>query len=131
MPLLMEMQIPATIEAIECTVEALTALNFYIMTIAKQKGGGFPPLFESGIVYRRERGTERWQNAIDLLRAGEGDCEDLAAYYAAELRMKGIPARVAIVKTRRDTYHAVVELPDGQLVDPSRIALQLEHGYSR
>ena len=66
--------------------------------------------------------------SIELIRVGEGDCEDLAGYRAAELRMVGEPARVKIVPTSRGSYHAIVERGDGSLEDPSRLALMLEAG---
>ena len=129
MPLVMSMRIPASIGAIESVMEGLTGLNYQMMHTATVGGGGFPQLYESGIVYRREpQGSEQWQPATDLLRSGQGDCEDLAAYRAAELRMEGEPAMVAIVRTRRGTYHAVVRRVDGSLEDPSRILLAIERG---
>jgi len=127
MPLVVTMRVPASIGAIECAAEGLTALNYKLMHTASVGGGGFPALYDSGIVYRREPiGSEAWQNATELLRTGEGDCEDLAGYRAAELRMQGEPAMVAIVLTRRGTYHAVVRHGDGTIEDPSKILLAIE-----
>ena len=127
MPLLVTMRIPASIGAIEAAAEGLAGLNYRMMHTASVGGGGFPPLYKSGLVYRPEEvGHEEWQNAVELLRSGEGDCEDLAAYRAAELRMQGEPATVAIVRTRRGTYHAVVRRADGTTEDPSRVCLRLE-----
>jgi len=129
MPLIVQMRVPASIGAIECAVEGLAGLNYKLMHTATVGGGGFPRLYDSGIVYRKEpHGSEQWQNAIDLLRSFQGDCEDLASYRAAELRMDGEPAMVAIVRTRRGTYHAVVRRVDGTIEDPSRILLAIERG---
>lgn len=131
MPLIVSMRVPATIGAIESVAEGLTALNYRMMHIASVGGGGFPALYDSGIVYRREPiGKEEWQSAANLLRTGEGDCEDLAAYRAAELRFEGEPATVAIVRTRRGSFHAVVRRGDGRIEDPSRILLAIERGES-
>jgi hypothetical protein len=132
MPLLVTMRVPSSIGAIECAAEGLSALNYRLMHTARVGGGGFPALYESGIVYRREPiGSEQWQCATELLRTREGDCEDLAAYRAAELRMDGEPATVAIVLTRRGTYHAVVRHGDGTIEDPSKILLAIEAaGYT-
>lgn len=126
MPLIVSMRVPATVGALECAAESLVALNYMMMQKAIDLGGGFPRLYDSGIVYRREVNAESWQNATELLRSGEGDCEDLAAYRAAELRMEGEPARLVIEKTRRGSYHAVVLRADGTIEDPSRILLTLE-----
>lgn len=120
------MRVPASIGAIESAAEGLCGLNYRLMHTARVGGGGFPVLYDSGIVYRREVAAEDWQNAIDLLRSGRGDCEDLAAYRAAELRCDGEPATVAIKRTRRGSYHAVVRRADGTTEDPSRILLELE-----
>jgi len=121
------MEIPASAEAIAAAAEGLTSLNFKLMRVAQIGGGGFPPLYESGIVYRREAPQhENWQNAIALLRTRQGDCEDLAGYRASELRMAGEPAMVEIIPTRRHSYHAIVRRGDGTIEDPSRILIALE-----
>jgi len=81
-----------------------------------------PPLYESGVRYKRESiGSENWQTVRQLYRAGIGDCEDLAAARAAELRMEGIPARAIAIRTGPRKYHAVVRWPDGAIEDPSRL----------
>jgi hypothetical protein len=79
------------------------------------------------IVYKRERtihgrALERWQTAAEVARRGEGDCEDLAAYWAAELRVRGIDprAKVQVIKTGPALLHAVVLRSDGRIDDPSR-----------
>lgn len=127
MPLLVTLRVPATLGAIESAVEGLTALNYRMMHTAHVGGGGFPPLYRSGVVYRREPpGEEDWQSATQLLRNGFGDCEDLSAYRAAELRLDGEPATVAIRRTKRGSFHAIVRRADGKLEDPSRILIAIE-----
>lgn len=90
--------------------------------------GNLPELYRAGIVYRREpRGVEVWQTARVTARRGLGDCEDLAIYRAAELRVQGIDATAVVMRTRTaGQLHAVVRWPDGAIEDPSRIALALE-----
>jgi hypothetical protein len=71
----------------------------------------YPPLFEAGVRYRRERG-ERWRDIPTLLETGEGDCEDLACWRIAELRAAGMHAFPYIAFQRRNgayRYHALVE----------------------
>ncbi len=83
----------------------------------------FPWLYQSGVRYRREGrgGVERWLTIPELLKKRFGDCEDLAAWRTAELIVrKGVPARIRVIRTGRKTMHAVVELPDGSIEDPSR-----------
>jgi transglutaminase-like putative cysteine protease len=85
--------------------------------------GGVPPIKQTGIRYQREpRGQERWQTVTELLRSKIGDCEDLAAYEAARLRVAGVNARPEILPQGRQPdgrmlYHAVVVLPGGRIYD--------------
>jgi hypothetical protein len=119
-------------EAIEAVAEGLVRLNEWFFDTASVSGVETPSLYESGIRYRREPpGEEWWENAADALGVvadRSGDCEDLSAYRAAELRVfEGDPdARVRIIRTPRGTFHAVVEHGDGTIEDPSRILLALE-----
>jgi hypothetical protein len=84
-----------------------------------------PPLYQSGVVYKPERGAENWQDIPTLLKNRFGDCEDLSCYRCAELQHMGIAAR-PYIKWRDTsdnaggtTYHAVVHLPNGLVEDPS------------
>ena len=47
-----------------------------------------PGLYESGVVYQRERG-ETWCDYINLLARGHEDCDGLAAARAGELMARG------------------------------------------
>ena len=71
----------------------------------------YPKLYESGVVYRREDGTENWLDIPHVLAAGWGDCEDLAFWRVAELRAAGVKA-APFAKWRRVNgaykYHALV-----------------------
>lgn len=127
-PLTVTIDVPRMPITLEAVAEGLVALDYMLMVAAANRGREVPLLYDSGIVYRREpAGREWWETVIDLLREGEGDCEDLAAYRAAELRYReGIPARVRIYRTQRRTFHAIVQHPDGTLEDPSRILVALE-----
>ncbi len=131
MALHVRINVPPIPEAIEAVAEGLVRLNVALMRYADERGVALPPLYESGIVYRREpRGREWWESAEDvaaLANKRSGDCEDLASYRAAELRYwDGEVARVAILRTARGTFHAVVEREDGTLEDPSRILHEQE-----
>jgi hypothetical protein len=85
-----------------------------------------PLLYASGVRYQREpRGQEEWQDIPTIMKLQRGDCEDLAAWRAAELRTRGVFAkghlkwyhsRSALVTL----YHVVVKLPDGSIDDPSK-----------
>lgn len=81
-----------------------------------------PPLYRSGVRYRRERGTENWKNCEQVFRAGYGDCEDLCAWRVAELRRAGEQGAYAIVvKTGPKLWHVQVMREDGRIEDPSVI----------
>ena len=88
----------------------------------------YPPLYESGIRYQREEGTENWLDVPSIIEAGWGDCEDLACWRVAELRRKGVRAG-PYVRYREINgffhYHALVALyrpvrrrgPDGAVAE--------------
>ena len=92
-----------------------------------------PSLYESGVVYEREPpGREDWQDILTTLRRGNGDCEDLATWRAADLLRRGIPAR-AFGRPRPmlipgpygpehgTLWHILVRRPGGRIEDPSKI----------
>jgi len=83
-----------------------------------------PRIYASGVRYRPEPlGSERWRDVPTVLMDGFGDCEDLACWRAAELRVRdGIRATPAYTWRREPgfrVYHVVVRLPDGRIDDPS------------
>lgn len=101
-----------------------------------------PPLYASGVVYREEApGHEDWPDVPKVIAAGWGDCEDLAAWRAAELRVAGIecepvikwqwvPREMMIAQgypasklPDRGVWmvHCCVRFPDGHVEDPSKI----------
>jgi len=80
------------------------------------------PLYQAGIRYQPEEGTEEWQDIPTNIERGYGDCEDLAAHITAELRNQGIPNKPYLRwQIRRGSYrmHALSENPDGTIEDPS------------
>jgi hypothetical protein len=125
--------VPPDPDALEAVAEGLVRLNEWYFTTAAERGVPVPILYRSGVVYRREApGEEVWESAADVLGVMSdraGDCEDLAAWRAAELRVFGgdPDAFVKIIRTRRGSFHAVVQRGDGVIEDPSRVLLYLEH----
>jgi hypothetical protein len=96
-----------------------------VESVAQRRAGLVPALFSPQgrhIVYRREPpGVEEWQTALDTFRRGFGDCEDLAIWRCADLRIQGLTrAKVHIKEVRPGLKHAQV-LAGGQLYDPSRV----------
>ena len=69
--------------------------------------------------YIRRDNREHWKNLREIWHTGGGDCEDLAAAVAAEITLLGAPARPVVRRVRAGLAHAVVELHDGTLLDPS------------
>jgi hypothetical protein len=86
-----------------------------------------PPLYQSGVRYAREvcraptlpGACERFLTARQCLREGEGDCDDLACWRAAELIVMGERAR-AIAMPSSVGFHVVVRRADGSIEDPSK-----------
>lgn len=64
---------------------------------------------------------EHFESAERLVVVGEGACGSIAAMVAARKRVDGVNARVKLVPTSSTDrrYHAVVELPDGTVEDPT------------
>lgn len=136
MALHVRVNVPPFPAAIEAIAEGLVRLNEVLIGFADARGVELPALYESGVVYRRELpGDEFWQSGLDVLGVESrrsGDCEDLAAYRAAELRyFDGEDASVHIIRTPRGSFHAIVKRGDGSLEDPSRICVMLERARNR
>lgn len=74
--------------------------------------------------YRRRDDREHWQTYRELLLSRGGDCEDLAAAYAAELQVDGWDpdARAVVYHVRPGLSHVVVYSPRYGWIDPSRLA---------
>lgn len=108
------------------TALALTLLGPVAINRILIRKFDLPPLYDSGVRYRKDRRrngkrNELLANAYDLVRRGYGDCDDLAAYRAAELQLAGIDAKVCVVRTGPRTLHAVVCNTSGEIIDdPSR-----------
>ncbi|MEW6713162.1 MAG: hypothetical protein AB1403_25300, partial [Candidatus Riflebacteria bacterium] len=87
------------------------------------KRHGLPLLYSAGVKYQPEFMTENWQDAEETYIKGFGDCEDLAAWRAAELQLSGVNAYPDIIhkptKHNSKNYHAIVRLPNGKIEDPS------------
>lgn len=84
----------------------------------------YPPLYRSGVRYVPEPyGQENWQIPSVTLQLRGGDCEDLAAWRAAELVVSGADPRArAVVKiVRPGLMHCIVLRGSGRREDPSRL----------
>lgn len=83
-----------------------------------------PDLYRSGIRYMEEPpGQEDWQDIPTSLRMRFADCEDVAAYRAAELNVKyGIDAEPYFISHKKKDggmlYHILVKGPEGRGMKP-------------
>jgi hypothetical protein len=85
-----------------------------------------PLLYQSGVRYVSEpRGKERWQDIPETLYRREGDCEDLACWRIAELRVlfkdMAQPRIKRSVLRHVTVYHITLERQDKTPEDPSRV----------
>jgi hypothetical protein len=100
---------------------ALTGLNVYFIQAYR-----LPRLYEAGVRYEREAlkrdGTywERWLTAPEVVRIGKADCEDLAAYLAAQYRIEGDVGAIAVPVHSTLGFHIVTRRGDGSIEDPSK-----------
>lgn len=117
-----QFNLPARREPLRKAIEFLVALN---RDWLRRAGGRVPMLYQTDVVYEREgrtiagRPKEVFRQIPEVLRRGEGDCEDLAAWRIAELRERGINAQPRITK-HGNFFHVAVRLPDGRIDDPSK-----------
>lgn len=115
--MLVAVLIPCSSETLEAMLEGLVRLNAVLLARSQ-----LPPLYRAGVRYRRERRTENWKNCEQIFAAGYGDCEDLCAWRAAELRMAGeIEAQVIVEKSGPRLWHVLVRRASGDIEDPSAI----------
>jgi len=107
----------------ECVLRLLLAALVETNIDYLRRHPGTPSIYTAGVRYRREEGTEEWKAIPDVIRDRSGDCEDLASWRVAELRIKGIDAR-PFLRYRTaggfSLYHVLLQLPGGKFEDPSR-----------
>lgn len=108
--------IPSGADWYRAALEGLARLDEVVMTKTS-----IPPLYASGAVYKREP-QDTWRRADEVLADGWGDCEDLASYRVAELRVTGEDPGAAVdtYQTGRKRFHAVVKRTRGTIPDGAR-----------
>ena len=113
----------ASFEALEVMLRNLVEIDMIHLRHHPQT----PWLYQSGVRYMEEPpGQEDWNDIPTILKLGISDCEDIAAWRVAELRVRqGIDAK-PIFRTfpRPDggvLYHIQVQYPDGTIEDPSKL----------
>lgn len=86
----------------------------------------FTEMLAQGVRWAPEHFTdgEHFDLPAIVGQRGYGDCDDLAPSLAAELRIKGTDpgARARVLRSAPNRWHAIVELSDGRILDPSKMA---------
>lgn len=87
-----------------------------------------PPLYQTGVFYKSPDDScgDVWQDPLQVVDRGYGDCKSLACYRAAELTVyHKKPARPFVRRKWLDRgfalYHVVVVMSDGSFEDPSAL----------
>lgn len=116
-------------------LRALLSLNVELLRLARRAGRPYPPLYRSGVRYAPEpRAGSAARAALEpedfapvpvVISRGWGDCDDLAAWRAAEWQLSGVLADIDVRESAGSSptarrWHIVVVLPDGSIEDPSR-----------
>lgn len=114
-------------------LEALCKINVgWLQSLPRRER---PSLYRSDVIYQAEVGTEEWLDIPHILVARWGDCEDLACWRVAELRVAGIEAHPYIRWKKRPgsgaRYHALVWRPGGRIEDPSLALGMRNHPITR
>jgi len=111
---------PVLDAALEATTQAATS------QMTAGEAPTFSDLLRSGVRWRPEqfRDGEHFDLPEVIGERGWGDCDDLSCALAAELRASGADpgATARVVRSGPERWHAIVQLSDGTVVDPSRMA---------
>jgi hypothetical protein len=116
--LLIEFNLPTVdVRHLNVLVRSLCALDVLYLRAHPQT----PLLKQSGVVYKTQpHGCERFKTVPDVIAAGSGDCDQLAPWRAAELRVRqGIRALPEVKRMSDKLWHVYVRLPDGTVEDIS------------
>lgn len=109
--------------SINAALESVTAANEGLLR--RGKAPPFAHALRSGVRWRPEPpGDEHFDLASTVARRRWGDCDDLAPYHAADLRVRGVdPEAFAFVRpSGPGRWHAVVQRSSGKVDDPSKAA---------
>lgn len=98
-------------------------LERLVQQSVRDRLAGTPPLSATQVIYKREPARrELWQSASSSYSIGDGDCEDLAVWLAADARLAGVNANVVVKPVRPGLRHALVLVRRGGrslIFDPS------------
>lgn len=116
------LDIPRSLALYSDALEGMTRINERLYREAARAGKPLRSIYSGGVRYVREYpGEEDWKHVGRVIADGEGDCEDLSAARAGELRASGDPlARAEIRRVAPNMTHAFVVRGNGVVEDPSR-----------
>lgn len=123
----MRVKLDCTVRSAQQCASMLYGLQrgaFFDLMEARERGKPYPLLFKSGVRYQSEPpGEEVWQLPWQTMQLGYGDCEDLAAWLAAErwLYARDFACRAILRDWESGVLHCLVRCGDGRVIDPSRI----------
>lgn len=108
---------PVDVRALNIFVRALCAYDVLWL----QRHPEAPNLYESGVRYKTQPvGCEHFRPIPLIIAAGSGDCDQLAPWRCAELRVrKGIKAMPEVKQMGPNLYHVFCRLPNGKVEDIS------------
>lgn len=115
-------------DVLDAALEAVTRTNEHLL-----KSGAVPHADEAiaaGVKWQPEPpGDEHFDHAAKVIKRGFGDCDDLAPYKAASLRITGEDpdAQAIVLRSGPKRWHAVVARSDGSIDDPSADAGMYEY----
>lgn len=115
-------------EVLDAALEAVTRTNERLI-----EEGHVPTAaqaIDKGVKWKPEPpGDEHFDHAETVVKRGWGDCDDLAPYHAASLRVTGEDpgARAFVARSGPNRWHAMVERSDGSVDDPSADAGMYEY----
>jgi len=115
---LIEFNLPTVdVRHLNVLVRSLCALDVLYLRAHPQT----PALKESGVIYKNQpHGCERFLTVPAVLEQGNGDCDQLAPWRAAELRVRhGIKAMPEVKRMSTNLWHVFVRMPDGSVEDIS------------
>jgi hypothetical protein len=119
------MRITATIPDHGALVTAI--MEGFVQAAMLEIAAGVVPPFPSNTNVKfvpEPDGQEEWMLPHAVVKAGGGDCEDLAFWHCGGLRVTGEDpnAQCVLVQTGKQRLHCIVQLSDGSTHDPSEIA---------
>lgn len=109
---------PGRGRSLQALVEVVEGLNVDFLRANPRT----PWLYRSGVRYAPELPEERETFATipAVLERRTGDCDDLAPWRSAELRVRcGVPAKAVVLQIRPGLWHVVVRVGN-VFEDPSR-----------